>query len=247
MKQPNWTFCLRLLGRNPNKVEMDRLAEYLTQFADLLGRDNKPVFKQIKRASTGIQAYVPPHAQHLAHARLVGAKSGVDSKAVKSLQTITRMIAEDDMPGGELLDANNNVIYLFEPSKPVPTDSATIEQVGEVDGIVVGVTGADDTLHITLRDWASRDVRLVVRNLEVGQGLAQVFRAGMVRCFVHGKWRRTESGWVPESGSCVLDRYEILDVAPAGSVLEQLRAIPGNAWTDLADAQFEWEQLRGIH
>ena len=71
---------LRIMRRNPERIPMDRLAEYLRLFADLLGAENHPVFKGIKRASTGLRAAIPLERQNHALLRLVEAKSQPESR-----------------------------------------------------------------------------------------------------------------------------------------------------------------------
>jgi hypothetical protein len=58
MAARKFSFMLRLLDRNPDRVPLAHLGEYLQEFAWLLGEENKPVFKGIKNASIGCLAAV---------------------------------------------------------------------------------------------------------------------------------------------------------------------------------------------
>jgi hypothetical protein len=246
MVKKTWTYKLRLLGRNPSRVPMARLAEYMIDFAELLGKENLPVFKGVRRGSTCLLAAIPETNRPLAKVRISEAKTMPASRPARVLANIETKIGADGLTGGELIDSDDNVVYLFKGSKPVVSESFVVEQSGEIDGVVVGIVGADDTLHVTFRDWFGREFKLTVKDLATGQQLASRFRSGMVRCYARGKWRKQESGWLPDS-TCQLDQYVDLDESPVKMVFDNLRDIKGNGWSELEDPIAEWQQVRGIH
>ena len=59
MAKKTWTYKLRLLGRDPSRVPMARLAEYMIDFANLLGKENLPIFKGVRPGSTCLLAAIP--------------------------------------------------------------------------------------------------------------------------------------------------------------------------------------------
>jgi hypothetical protein len=117
---------------------MERLGLYLCQFAELLGSENKPVFKSIRRKSIGIQAYVPPDYQQKALVRLIKARQQ-DGKLGNRLREIEGLLSQDEIATAQLLDQNENVIYLFHGAPQPILESARIFQSGTVDGVVTGV------------------------------------------------------------------------------------------------------------
>jgi len=247
MVKPNWTYMLRILQRNPERIPMERLGEYIRQFAELLGTENKPIFKGIKKASTGLKAAIPIERIQYAHLRLVQAKTDQDSKPARYLKNIEEMLGHDSIKAAQLLDASENVIYLFEGISKDIEPTYRLSQDGNVDGIVTGIVGADDTMHLHLRDCMDRDLRLIIRNEDLARTLLQQFRAGLVRVYIHGTWIRTDSGWIPEASKCTVDRFEILEEAPISEVFAQLATIENNGWKEMADPMKQWEELRGIH
>lgn len=246
MAKKTWTYKLRLLGRDPSRVPMARLAEYMTDFADLLGKEYLPVFKGVRRGSTCLLAAIPEANRPLAKVRISEAKTKPSSRAAKILDSIEAKIGADGLKGGELIDSDDNVIYLFKGTKPTISETIVVEQSGEIDGVVVGIVGADDTLHVTFRDGFGREFKLTVRDLATGQQLASRFRSGMVRCSARGKWRKQESGWLPDP-TCQLDHYVDLDESPVKSIFDGLLDIKGNGWTELDDPVVAWQQVRGVH
>ncbi|RKT63091.1 hypothetical protein DFR40_0141 [Azonexus fungiphilus] len=237
---------LRIPQRNPHRFPMDRLGEYIRQFAELLGQDNMPVFKGIKNASVGIRAAIPENRTNNTFARIVQAKSDPKSRAAKVLQGIQNLLGEDGIPEAELLDSSSKVIYLF---KGNPADSEQVSRVfqhGSIDGIVTGLVGADDTMHLHLRDYFDRDMRLVIRDEALARELVLRFRQGSVRLNLHGQWVRTDSGWIPESGKCIVTSFEDLDDMVPSEVFRYIAEVPDNGWLEFADPQTEWTELRGL-
>jgi hypothetical protein len=242
---PIWT--LRIPQRKPHQLRIDRLAEYMLEFASLLGLENEPMFAGIKDASTGLRAKVPAIRRNHVWKRIQTARVNPASKPARHLRLIEAMLGEDHLSSAELRDTNDKVIYLFQPHEQHNVSSATIRQHGEVDGVVTGLVGADDTMHLHVRDSLARDLKLIVRNEEMARGLLKHFRRGCIRLRVHGVWSRTEDGWVPESNRCVVDGFDVLDDTPASDIFAQIASIPGNGWCDIDDPLATWRDLRGIH
>ena len=245
MKSPNWTYMLRIM-RNPDRIPMERLGEYVREFARLLGVENAPRFKGIKKASTGLKAYIPPAREREVTIRLCQAKSDPSSRAAKIRQVIEDMLGKDAINDAQLLDSKENVvIQLRGESDDFQTER--LQQKGIVDGVVTGVVGADDTMTLHLRDHLNHDLKLEIRNEALARELLMKFRTGMVRVYVEGSWLRTASGWKPEASKCRVERFEILDEAPIGQIFEALAGIDGSEWQSMTDPMNEWRSLRGIH
>ena len=245
MKNPNWTYMLRIM-RNPDRIPMERLGEYVREFARLLGVENGPRFKGIKKASTGLKAYIPPSREHEVSVRLFQAKSDPCSRAAKSRQVIEDMLGKDAINDAQLLDANENIVFHLRGESD-DLQLHRLQQKGVVDGVVTGVVGADDTMTLHLRDHLNQDLRLEIRNEALARELLLKFRGGMVRVYVDGSWLRTASGWKPEASKCRVERFEILDDTPIGQIFEALAAIDGSEWKSLKDPMNEWRSLRGMH
>ncbi|WP_140726566.1 hypothetical protein [Pseudomonas sp. Hp2] len=238
---------LRIPHRSPTQMTMGRLAEYMREFSQLLGVENAPMFAGIKNASIGLCAKIPTVRRESAWKNVQKAKSVPGSAPARHLNAIESMIGADRFRDVELRDNTNKVIYLFQPKVQVEVVAMTIKQQGEVDGVVTGLVGADDTMHLYLRDALSRDLRLIVKDEAMARALLAHFRKGHLRLRVHGTWTRTEDGWVPEASKCVIDGFEVLDETPLTEVFSQLASIPGNGWCDIKDPDAEWRDLRGIN
>lgn len=244
-RRKRWSYTLRLLGRNPTEMSLERLGEYAAEFARLLGQENRPVFAGIRKASTGIRARVPQNKEHLVHARITQAKQQPQSQPGRHLAKLQHMIDVDGVGDAELLNRDDNVIYLF-PKRSMNTAAApTLQQTGTVDGIVTGLVGADDTMHLHLRDWADRDLKIIVRDEVLARSMLQHFRGATLRVTVSGTWKRTDHGWVPENNKATAIGYEELDDVPLSQVLQAFASIPGNGWRSMKDPYAFLAELQG--
>lgn len=241
------SYMLRILGRRPTEMRLDRMAAYLAEFAALLGSKNEPTFSAIKDASTGFCAAVPPSRQKAVLTRIYQAKSESDSRPAGHLRRIETLLSEDDLQEAELQDGGGKVIYLFRAPEKQRQQVLTIKQSGQVDGMVTGLVGADDTMHLHLRDALARDLRLIVRDESLARALLAHFRSGLLRLQIEGRWVRTDDGWVPEANRCVVHGFEVLDETSAAEIFQLIGGLPGNGWRELEDPLHAWRDLRGLH
>lgn len=249
MPRTNHTFMLRLLRRNPDSVPMGRIGEYIAEFAALLGPENKPRFKGIKKASTGFKAYVPAERVAPSRARMATARLNPDSQPGKHWRSIQALMGDDAIAEAQVLDAQDNVIYVIFGNDPAPADVQTerVYQEGTVDGVVTGLVGADDTMHLHMRDGFDRDLKIVVRDEALARRILTRFRAGSIRLTVRGSWVRTGTGWAPEASKCTASSFEVLEDTPAASVFAEIARLPDNGWKDVDDPITTWADLRGLH
>jgi hypothetical protein len=224
---------------------MERLGLYLLEFAALIGAENKPVFNGLKDASVGVLALVPAELAHQVQARLVQARNDPGSRPGRHAARLHDMVDADGVPGAEIRDRANNVIYIFPRRAMQSTTSPTISQSSTVDGIVTGMVGADDTMHLHLRDWADRDIKIIVRDVDMARQLLAHFRKGIVRVTADGLWKRTDMGWIPENNRCTAKGFDVLNEDPVDVIMERFVAVPGNGWKTMKDPTGFLRQLRG--
>lgn len=243
----DWTYMLRILRRKPDQIPMERIGEYIVEFAKLLGGENHPVFKGVKSASTGLKARVAPEYQHHCHLRLIEARDVPDSGPARSVGRLSDMLGEDGLNTAQLLDRDGKIVHILSGRKPANDELPRLYQDGFVDGLVVGLVGADDTMHLHLREATGSTIRFILREEGLARQLLEHFRRGSVRLYAHGLWKRTESGWLPESGKCTVDRFEALEETSLIEVFSGIAANPDNGWNRIADPIEVWKTLRGIH
>lgn len=236
-------FTLRLLGKSPAEFPMERLAEYMRLYAKLLGGENHPVFSHLEDKSTALVADTPASRATQTDQRLRQATNDPKFEAYKYIKFIETEMSKDDIPSAELKDSKNNVIYLFKPAEVSITH--TVIQSARIDGEIVGVVGADDTMHVSVREYNGRVIKLLA-DIATGRELAIHLRIGTVRLQTFGTWNRTEHGWVPDSKKCKIQDFLLLEDIDVVTIFNQLRSIPNNGWNNIPDPEKIWKELRGL-
>jgi hypothetical protein len=225
---------------------MGRIGEYLTEFANLIGHDAQPRFAGMVRGSVVLRSREQSEHPALVRVRLRDAVSDDTTPAHRAFEKINSMMAKDGARGA-VIDRAKAVVIQF-PGKVVAApaeNELTVTDSGELDGQLVSIVGADDTVHVRLQDVGGVTHKIVVTTLGLAQDLAKRFRTGWLRVRVHGTWKRTSEGkW--EALTVYADSFEDLDDMPANEALRSLQGAPGNGWSELDDPIGEWKRLRGI-
>ena len=223
---------------------MIKFAEYVQEFSALLGNDPHIRFAGVVKGSAVLRAYVSGQAERAVQVRLLQAKTLPGSPSAAQAIKVGQVLARDGFRA-ELLDRGNNKILEFNSGVAANESmkEVVVQDSGTVDGVVVGIEGADDTVHVRLRDMNGEECRVILRDLSQARELARRFRDQPIRMHVHGTWKRTADGvWTPNK--LYADTFEDLDVSSALEVFERLRAIPGNGWADTDDPEMAWRGLR---
>ena len=247
MAEPKWSFMLRILKRNPDRVPMERLAEYLRVFAELLGTENRPVFKGIKKESTGIRALVADDCVDKVNQRLKLVRTEDDSRPARVAAELEAMLGVDGIREAELLDANREVVHRFHGVQAANEVLHRVWQEGTVDGMVTGLVGADDTMHLHLRAVDGYDIKVLVRSEDLAREVLAHFRKGLVRVCVRGHWIRGDDGWHPETNRCTARSFELLDETPLTAVIAEFSAVENSGWRAVEQPEDLWRELRGVH
>lgn len=245
-KRADWDYALRLRGVDPSSIPMARLAEYLKDWAGLLGDANAPIFRGVVKGSVVLRARVDPMRKNEVHTRLRSGQTQVDPAAAKFIEKLKTLMDRDAVIG-TVIDSAGDVVMEFTAHKG--EEDAPREYIvpdsGTIDGVVVGIQGVDDTVHIRLQEISGAVFSVALRDLAMARKFAAHFRGDPIRVQVHGTWKRTTSGvWEPHN--LLADGFEELDQTNARETMDQLRAIPKNGWAELPDPIGFWKDLRGI-
>lgn len=245
-KKPNWDYALRIKGvKRPQDIPLAKLAEYLKEFAQLMGDAQKPVYAGITKGSAFLRSAIAPNANQAVRLRLLEARSNAETSAAKHAQNIVKMMERDNTEG-QIEDRHGAVILQFSPRKKTEEKAKEylIQDTAVLDGIIVGISGVDDTAHIRLLDAAGATQNISIRDLQLARQLAKHFRAHVIRIHVHGTWKRTANGaWEPHT--LYGDYFEELDNKSAKEIFQELAELPGNNWASMDDPSAFLQELRG--
>lgn len=238
------TFLLRIKGYTPETIPMERLAEYMKQFAVLLGQIRAVHFDKVTKSSTNVLARVEFDALPQVNQRVREVQAGAaPNDALLAAMTIDRMLANDNTSGAiiRLNPEEEEMIPFLGAERPVPPVFGPISQATTLDGIVIRVGGRRDEVpvHIQTRDRMES-------HCVATRGLAQEFGRHLfgqeLRFYGDGKWLRDEEGnWLLQK--FVITRYEPLAPMTLKEAIADLRAVPGRNWVGTDP----WHELRRLN
>jgi|SRR5580658_499457 hypothetical protein len=250
---PNFKeFRFRLQGKikgveiTPLTIPMSRLAEYLTDLAQLLGHSESVHFIKVDEGSAQPIILIDAEEEGRVLHRVRSAKLGTaDRNANMAYRRLDDRLREDD-GSGEFFSTGQPKAEVIEfPGKNLTTYQAIgpLREPASLIGELKRVGGMDNTVPVHLK--RSDEVVYCCETTEaIAKQLAPLLYQ-MIR--VHGMayWTRDEEGkWH-------LDNFKIQSFDPEPlrgerftDTLERLRQIPDNGWTGVKDPLGELRKIR---
>ncbi len=232
---------------SPETIPMAKLAEYMADFAALLGRDNAVHFDGLDKGSTKIKARIEFEDVPKVTTRLHEIRRGNPPKdAAKIFEQIDARLANDNAVGRIFVESEDGAApaeLLAFPgrTRPKVQSYGPFTQDGHLDGVLISVGGKDETISIRLQNgdttYANCDTTRTIAR-ELGKHLFEPVR-------IHGSGR-----WMREAdGKWTLNRFRVHRFEGLGSdslrdTVTALRAVRGSGWKDQADPLTELDDLR---
>ena len=234
-------YKLKIGAYNPDTIPMQRLSEYMSDLAKLLGEPQNVHFKDLEEGSTVLNAVIETEAIPKVSGRIKSLELGNASEEVqKTFDRLDARLALDNASGSLSAvgdDEQPLAVVLQFPgiSRPKPIDFGIIKERGILDGIPVSITGRDSTKHVQLADGDA-----VHTGISLSTDLAikimdeQCVYRKVIRLHGEGRWSREDSGdWKLEGFKA--ESFEVLDPTPLRETLLQLRNVAGSGWSDMDD------------
>jgi len=233
-------YRLKIADLKPDEIPMSRMAEYLADFASLLGHRDSVHFVALDEGSTEIVAEVEYRDAPKVRDRLRTAKQDrVTDEIGKAYQRLDRRLRSDNT-SAELLGAGRKVVEF--PGIRVAADFqfGPFNEQGSITGIPIRIGGENDPVPAHLRDIDGTVYHCLAR-IETAQRLAKHMFVTPVRAEGVGRWRREASGtWVMDKFT-IRDFTEVRDEKITEAV-GRMRS-HGNPW-DAEDPVGELQRLR---
>jgi len=216
-------YTLHFTAYSPTTIPLSRLATYMQRVAELLGTQNAVHFEKLIEGSTGIVARVEHVDVPKVEDRLVRIRSEeAPSEAFKAFADIDKLLAEDNADG-RLIEGEGTgaEILLFrgvtKVNHPV---HGPFNQEGSLDGLLVSIGGADETVHLQLQGSSGK-----ITGIETTRQLAKRLAHSIyepIRLYGVGRWLRDQNGvWVMKRFRA--DRFETLKETGLDQALSDLR------------------------
>ena len=215
----------------PETLPMERLAEYMLQFAKLLGEPERVHFVDVGSGSAVLRARVEEVALPKVQRRLTDALRGQgDAAALKAMQLLDDMLAEDNAVGQLLDDGGAEIIAFPGRNRPKPLEYGPFREDGVLEGVIIKVGGKGGSVPVWLQDGSTVHKNCSARRT-LARRLAKHYDAGLLRVSGSGSWVRLATGaWLMRSFE--IKDFEVLDDAPLVDVIKRLHEVEGADWGD---------------
>ena len=245
------SYTLYIKAYTPETIPLARLAQYMQNLAAVLGHETAVHFQALQAGSTQLVTSIDHEDAPKVAAHLAEVKRGEGSpEANKAQAEIDRLLAEDNATGFIYEDGNKSAEIISFPGvkRPKPTTYGPIKQEGSLDGILISVSGADQTVHLQLQNGSIKYTGIDTTR-EIARRLAKHMYEP-VRIFGTGRWLRDQEGdWVLKKFR--VDSYSVLASDDLKDAIDQMRSIEGSEWKSMADPIGALKALRekgnGLH
>lgn len=218
----------------PETLPMERLAEYVSALAKLLGEQGNVHFQGIESGSAVLVANIDRPAQLRVRERILAVRDGGGpSDARKAFADLDEMLRKDNATG-TLSDGAGGVVIPFPGrNRPEPLVYGPFREDGTIDGQLIRVGGRDETVPVHLRDGTVIHTGLVCTP-EIARRIAPHLYGPTLRLHGTGTWVRTGAG-VWELRNFRISDFEVLDDAPLLEIVGNLRKVKGSDWSTVPD------------
>jgi hypothetical protein len=140
-------YRFRIDAYTPETMPMVRLAEYMRELSEMLGEPSAVHFERIEPGSTVLVHRIEREAIPKVRERVSNVRRGEGPReALRAYQTINRLL-RDDNAVGFLQDKSTKAVIIRFPGKEKAEEKfPSVRQHGSIDGIVIRVGGADETV-----------------------------------------------------------------------------------------------------
>lgn len=240
------TYTLHIKAYSPETIPMARLAQYMQNLAALFGHENAVHFKDLREGSTQVVTRIDHEDVPKVADNLARVKRGEGGPEANRAQTeIDRLLADDNATGYlfEDEDEKSKIIVFPGATRPKRTTYGPFNQEGSIDGILISVGGADQTVHLQLQNG---DIKYtgIDTNRETAMRLARHMYKP-VRIFGTGRWLRDENGnWLLKRFR--VESYTTLAPEELKDAIDEMRKIEGSGWKAIFDPLSALRDLRDM-
>ncbi len=234
-------FRLTIGAFTPSTIPMHRLAEYMADFAVLLGNEQSVHPGGLEEGSTILVAKVEWEAEPKVRERLYAVRSrSANDHAMQAAARLDDRLAQDNAKGVIADPAGAKVIEFPGRDRFQMPAFGPIQQAGSFQGIPIKIGGENDPVPVHLEDGKVKYIVHARRSL--AKEIAKHLFTGVVRVEGEGSWIRTAGG-VWEMKSFLAQSLRVIEDADIRKNIGELRSI-GSGWKQAKDPLKQLERLR---
>jgi hypothetical protein len=217
-------FVFILDAFTPDTLPMARLAEYLTDLANLLGEKERVHFKAVEEGSAGL-AYdveavaVPKEKERARGARIASAVS----EERRAFESIDHRLRKDNSPATlKEQDTGATILFFPGPTRQVDPEYGPFNEQGSLQGRIISVGGKRNIVNVNIQD--GENIHYCEATRDVALQLAPLMFHHDVRLLGTGRYFRNADGkW--EMMGFRISQFARLDSKPLVEVVDRLRAV----------------------
>ncbi len=224
-------YRLKIDAYTPETMPMARLAEYITNLAEVLGEPNAVHFARLEPGSTAVVARIEREAIPKIQERTRAVRRGdAPRDAIRAYHRINKLLQADNGVG-RLEDKKASLILRFPGREASEEYFPSVRQHGSIEARVVRVGGVDETIPVLLESEGEQIANCWTNRIIAKQLAQKLFE--YVRLYGIGRWCRDRDG-VWSLADFKIMSFEVLQEEPLSAALGKLRAVAGGDWTNEA-------------
>ncbi|MGA7830366.1 MAG: hypothetical protein WCA21_05350 [Terracidiphilus sp.] len=225
----------------PSTIPMARLAEYMADFAVLLGNEKSVHPGGLEEGSTVLVAKVEWEAEPKVRERLHLVRNrSANERTMEAAARLDNRLADDNAKGTIADSSGSKVIEFPGRDRFQMPAFGPIQQPGSFQGIPIKIGGENDPVPVHLEDGKEKYIIHAKRGL--AKEIAEHLFTEVVRVEGVGSWTRTASG-VWEMKSFVAQSMRVIENASFRQNIAELRSID-SGWKKSKDPLKQLDQIR---
>lgn len=232
-------FRFKIDAFTPETMPMERLAEYLTELAAILGEPKDVHLVDIEEGSTIPVLRVANESVPKVKQRADAVRRGDAPRDLqRAYHRVNRMLKEDNGRAVVQQGKRGAKILEFPGRDEVEEEFVGVKQQGSIDGVLIRVGGTGDSIPILLESEGVQQAHIYTTR-HIAKALAR-YLFEPIRAFGIGSWGRDVEGqWAMRHFR--INHFEPLDSTPLSAAVTDLRSI-ATEWN--AEAYKELTDLR---
>ena len=226
----------------PETLPMVRLAEYMADFAIMLGETANVHFNRIEEGSATLVSIVDPTSVPKVRERLIRIRAGNGPEEAMQASKKTNRRLKDDNCIGILTEGSAAEIIHF-PGREMrdPVSYGPFNQEGSLDGKVIMVGGKSDPVPVHIEQGGC--IYNCHARRDVASALGHHLFESELRIQGVGRWTREPDGtWT--LNRFTIQSFVVLQDEPLSTVVAKLREVPGSGWNEVTDPWSELMKMR---
>ena len=226
----------------PETLPMRRLGEYAVELAKLFGSSANVHLLKVRAGSAVPEIAVACSVQPFVVNRLESIRrSEAADDVLRPYRKLNDYLREDG--GSAVLKVKGGARVISFPGIKTPlSEEVVVHEWGTLDGVVIRVGGADETVPVWLDGEGGQRFKCN-SSRAIAKELAAHLFGQAVRTSGNGKWRRnSERVW--EMEEFMIKNWEPLTGESLAEAVAAMRTVDGSGWEHLDDPQSEWRRIR---